>query len=356
MVRPPAVRPGHNGPDMAKVTLKSVAERVGVSRMTVSNAFSRPDQLSTELREKVLAAAAELGYSGPDPTARALARGRTGSVSLLLAHPLSAALTDPTFVEFVGTVSDELILAGWALSIVCPPERGRPGDLVADVAMDGAIVYMCGPTSTVLPQLQNRGIPFVTVDQPPTPEVASVTVDDRGGAVLAARHLLDLGHRRIDVLGILEDEPEERRPGSERLAGYLDVLRPVGIEPTVRYAHFLDPAEPYHLAREMLSSSDPPTALLCFSDVFALAAIRAAVDLGLEVPEDLSVVGYDDSPAASTSRPALTTVRQDVPAKARAAVEALIPMLGGAESGSSPRVELATELVVRASTAPPPAH
>jgi DNA-binding LacI/PurR family transcriptional regulator len=140
---------------MAKVTLQSIADRVGVSRMTVSNAFSRPDQLSADLREKILAAAAELGYVGPDPAARALARGRTGSVGLMLNERISEAFEDAVASKFLASVADALATHGLALTLLTRAE-GTTFVPARDVAMDGVLVYICEPESRDLACRRSR--------------------------------------------------------------------------------------------------------------------------------------------------------------------------------------------------------
>jgi DNA-binding LacI/PurR family transcriptional regulator len=133
---------------MARVTLQTIADRVGVSRMTVSNAFSRPDQLSADMRRTILAAAADLGYVGPDPSARALARGTTGAVGVLLTNVLGEALTDEIAMTFLASIADELAPTGRAMTLL----SATPSSTIVparDVAMDGALVYSCDPDSTV---------------------------------------------------------------------------------------------------------------------------------------------------------------------------------------------------------------
>lgn len=337
---------------MAKVTLQSIADRVGVSRMTVSNAFSRPDQLSAELREKILAAADELGYVGPDPAARALARGRTGSVGLLLNDRLSAAFEDAVASEFLASVADALADNGLALTLLTPSSRA--GFVPArDVAMDGALVYICEPDSTDLAWLDRRGLPQVSVDQNKRDGVSSINVDDRGGARAAAQHLIDLGHRAVGVLTLetTVGDLSQNYPARERMLGWHDALDEAGIVPSVAAVPYLPADAAEAAARRLLDRPDRPTALLCFSDAFAAGAVRAAEQLGLTVPADLSVVGYDDSPLAVFGRPPLTTVRQDVEVKGQAAVASLVATM----SGSAPDdVLLPTALVRRESTAPPP--
>ena len=336
---------------MGRVTLQTIADQVGVSRMTVSNAFSRPDQLSAGMRDRILAAAKELGYAGPDPAARALARGATGAVGVLLTHSLPYAFRDEVATGFLGAIAEELGPTGLAITLLTASDED---DTIParDVPMDGAVVYSCDPESTAIDWLQRRGLPVVYVDQDPARSVASVNVDDRSGARAAAQHLVDLGHRRVGILTPTTDFHAQR----ERVLGWTDALSAAGVEPQVVGRPLLDADGAYDEARRLLDREDRPTAVLCFSDVLAGSVVQAAHDLDLRVPEDLSVVGFDDSPFARRMRPALTTVRQDVQAKGRAAAAALTQALERARTGAAGRVRhvvLPTELVVRDSTAPP---
>jgi DNA-binding LacI/PurR family transcriptional regulator len=354
------------GRAMAKVTLQSIADRVGVSRMTVSNAFSRPDQLSADLRSRILAAADELGYVGPDPAARALARGRTGSVGLLLTDDLSDAFQDAVATEFLTSVSDALNQEGLAVTLLTSnSSTGAPASYIParDVAMDGAIIYICDPASPDIEWLQRRGLPLVSVDRDPSPTAPSVNVDDRAGARAAAQHVVDLGHRRVGIITLatpfdVESGQPANRPAIERQVGWREALEPVGIEPVVVAAQSRPHLAVEDVARELLDRPDRPTAVLCFSDAFAVATIRVAASLGLRVPEDLSVVGYDDSPLATAVRPQLTTVRQEVSTKGREAVRALMAMMRTPKQAGGPaepeRVLLPTSLVVRESSGPAP--
>jgi DNA-binding LacI/PurR family transcriptional regulator len=352
---------------MGRVTLQTVADRVGVSRMTVSNAFSRPDQLSAALRERILAAAAELGYVGPDPAARALARGESGSVGVLMTDSLSYAFTDEVATGFLGAVTEELEPTGLALTLLSSASRGDSVP-ARDVPLDGAVVYSCAGDSEALGWLTRRGLPLVYVDQEPAPGRPSVNVDDRAGARAAAQHLLDLGHRRVGILTgehagphrtlVPADDPSGHHVSRQRMLGWLEALRPAGVEPLVVRLPLVPEEAAYDAATLLLDRPDRPTAVLCFSDVIAHWAVRAAEDLGLTVPGDLSVVGFDDNPLARRMRPALTTVRQDVAAKGHAAASALAEAIRRSRSGEKPRasqVVLPTELVVRESTAAAPA-
>lgn len=367
-------RPGATRP---KVTLQTVADVVGVSRMTVSNAFSRPDQLSAGLRSRILAAAEELGYVGPDPAARGLARGAVGAVGLLTPS-LRHTFSDEISTRFLGAIARELAPTGLALTLLPTPE---PDDTPPtwDVAVDGAIVYSCLPGSPAIELLRRRRVPLVHVDQPPDDGAPSVNVDDRAGARAAAQHLLDLGHRRIGIVTVgLGPEPGlDPRPPAEllaataahaphqRLLGWLDALVAAGVHPVVarqpdNYVDTDAGATVLLADRVPGDASSSPTAVLCFSDAVAEGTIRAARARGLRVPEDLSVVGFDDNGLAVWTDPPLTTVRQDVDAKGRAAVGALLDLLPTrprpvtGPAAARPHLSLPTELVVRGSTGPAP--
>jgi DNA-binding LacI/PurR family transcriptional regulator len=348
---------------VTRVTLQTVADQVGVSRATVSNAFSRPDQLSVVLREKILAAADELGYVGPDPTARMLARGTTGAVGVVLPESLRFAFTDEVLTAFLGAVADALAPTGLALTLLPP---GPHGDVVPtrDAPMDGALVCSVDPGSPAVGWLVRRDLPLVLIDQTPIAGQSGVTVDDRLGARLAAQHLLDLGHRQVGVLTVgLGKEPGlvvTPRPegvtgyaARQRLQGWLDAWEPAGTRVTVS-----NQPSGYGnasvAARLLLDVDDPPSAVVCFSDALAADLVRIAEDLGARIPGDLSVIGFDDSPLATRMRPTLTTVRQDVDAKGRAAARALSDAIDRRRAGRPAEVQhvlLPTELVVRETTA-----
>ena len=361
---------------MARVTLQTIADEVGVSRMTVSNAFNKPDQLSAAMRATILETADRLGYTGPDPTARALVRGSSGAVGVLLTDDLAYGFRDGVATEFLAAVADALAPTGLALTLLS--SQGREGVVPArDVAVDGVLFFACTLDPTAREWLSRRGLPMVLVDQEPDDALPSVGIDDYGGARAAAEHVLALGHRRVGVLvfgGAGGDDVDDVDDGAEgsgrltdpraaaaggkyvaerRLSGFLDALEAAGAEAVVHRVaeHGDQPATDE--ARAMLSAPDRPTAVLCYSDVLAVGVLHAAADLGIDVPGDLSVVGFDDNPLATRVRPELTTVRQDSYGKGTAAAQALISALGaGEETTSVPRVVLPTQLVVRGSTGP----
>jgi DNA-binding LacI/PurR family transcriptional regulator len=347
--------------------LDDVADAVGVSRATVSNAYNRPDQLSAQLREEVLRAAKKLGYAGPNPTARSLATSRTGAIAVLLDANLSTAFSDPALSVTLDALATVVDTEGHALLLL--PGDGESGgpraERILTAQTDIAVAYSLADGAPALTAVRDRGLPLVVIDQPHVRGSARIGVDDWGGAVAAARHLLELGHRRIGIFSAQclsaprggelshEDAANSRfHDNRERLAGYLGVLAEAGVpaaDVPIWEASGISVEGARPSAFGLLDRDPRPTALLCMSDQLALAAISVARQLGLSVPGDLSVIGFDDIPAARWSEPPLTTVRQDLSAKGRLAGELVLNLLHGGKAPAP--IQLPAELVVRGSTA-----
>jgi DNA-binding LacI/PurR family transcriptional regulator len=225
--------------------------------------------------------------------------------------------------------------------------------------MDGAIVYSCSPVEYSVEWLRRRHLPLVFVDQAGEQSFSTVNVEDRAGARAAAAHVLELGHRRVAVLTAGPEgvtAPGEWFVVQERMRGWRDALDPAGIVPVVQHVADTGPEEGLAAARVLLAGPDRPTAVLCFSDALTADVLHAAAEAGLRVPDDLSVIGFDDSPLARRLRPGLTTVRQDVVEKGTRAAAELVAAVRGRRTGDEPPVRhhvLPTSLVVRGSTAPP---
>jgi DNA-binding LacI/PurR family transcriptional regulator len=341
------------------VTLATVAEAVGVSRMTVSNAFNRPDQVSPELRERVLAAAHQLGYSGPDPVGRTLSRGETGSVGLVLDYALTRAFTDPATVQFLHGVAAGCEERGKGLSLV-PQIAGRDAALVQNALVDGFVLYCVPEADPRLDAVRGRRLPYVRVDFTPDPDQLGVNVDDEGATRAVAEHLTALGHRRFgivlghDAQGTTGPEAQARAwhyVEAARLAGWRAGIEAAGIdwnELPVASAPGKERDTGHAAGARLLDRADRPTAIVALSDQLALGVLDAAAERGIAVPAELSVAGFDDVPEAALAAPPLTTVRQPHNRKGSEAVRLLL------EAPASGSVVLPTELVVRASTAPAP--
>jgi DNA-binding LacI/PurR family transcriptional regulator len=345
--------------DTGQVTLATVAQAVGVSRMTVSNAYNRPDQLSPELRERILAVAADLGYSGPNPVARTLSRGETGSIGLVFDYPITQAFTDPATVQVLHGVAAGCEERGLGLSLV-PQIAGRDAALVQSALVDGFIAYCTRMEDPRIEAVRERRLPYVLIDYAPGPDRRVVGIDDQGGARALAAHLVDLGHRAFGIVlpyrsAVTTAEEAERvaqrHVGVSRLAGYREALTAAGVDWSAVPLVTADDGSRdagRRAAAGLLDRADRPSAILALSDLLALGVLDAAAERGIAVPGELSVGGFDDVPEAALATPALTTVHQPHRLKGAEAVRVLL-------DGDAPStVELPVELVVRASTAPNP--
>jgi DNA-binding LacI/PurR family transcriptional regulator len=351
-----------------RATAKEVAAEAGVSPATVSNAYNRPDQLSPEVRERIFAVARDLGYAGPDPVARGLRRRRTGVMGVLYPDRLSYAFADPVSVMFLEGVSEAAEEAGLGLLLVpgTPREAMSPA-AVDEAAVDGFVVYCLAEDDPLVDAALGRRLPVALVEQSPREGVPSVATDDELGARAAAEHLLGLGHERFgvvslelapDVSGGLADLARQRaatyRPSRLRLRGYAAAIEAAGIpwERVPVYEVAESTPQQGKIAAEVLLAHDPrPTAILAQSDQAALGVLEAARTMGLSVPLDLSVVGFDDIPAASHTEPSLTTVYQPHVEKGLTAGRMLVAQLREEEPPDAKL--LPTRLVVRGSTAGP---
>src|SRR5918996_3600810 len=343
-----------------KHPLRDVAAEAGVSIGTASNAFNRPDLISEGLRARVFEAASRLGYSGPDPAARRLRTGRTGAFGLIFTDRLPYAFDDEAAVLFLRGLANALENSGAGLLLIpTSPTREEGSRVVRGAAVDGFIVFSTPTGDPRLEAALARGLPTITVDEPydvPTPFIG---IDDRGGAEAAGRHLVELGHRRVAVISFPEYARDDRTlpfdVSRERLAGYRSALGDAFDPGLVFTAHTNHPSAGKRLLAELLEIDPMPTAVLVTSDALAGGVMRGAVEAGLRVPEDLSVVGFDGVPSAEITDPPLTTVAQPIEHKGELTAQAILTALAE-ENGDAPsadpaeppkRIVLPTELVVR---------
>jgi DNA-binding LacI/PurR family transcriptional regulator len=353
-----------------RVTLARIAEELDVSAMTVSNAYNHPDRLSGALRERIFETAGRLGYHGPDPVGRSLRRQRTNVVGVLYSNPLSYAFDDPAAVSFLSGLSS--VTEGADLGLLLVPAAGgasgkRDPRAAARAAVDGFVIYSMSDREPLFAAALDRRLPAVVVDQPHREGVPFVGVDDEAAARTAAGHLLHLRHERFAVVsfalspnvrdGIANPARQEQaafRVSRLRLRGYRVALEEAGLPwSTVPVYECPGSSREYgqRAAEALLSPEHGPTAILASSDQLALGVIARAKERGLSVPEDVSVVGFDDIPAAAGADPPLTTVHQDHAEKGLLAGRMLLSRLR--EEDGPAAGPLATSLVVRGSTSPP---
>jgi DNA-binding LacI/PurR family transcriptional regulator len=350
--RPPTSRP----------TLAAVAARAGVSPSTASLAFADSPRVAPATRERVLTAAAELGYAGPDPIAASLRRGRSGVVGAVVGERLLYAFRDPVAVQLMDGVAEVLGGHGVGLLLLAG-DAGRPAAAqLARIPLDAAIFATCGlEDDPALELLRARGVPVVGVEGPVAEDIVLIDIDDRGGTAELAAHLRDLGHRRVASVAMPLRLDGTRGPVDagrrarvhyrdvrHRIAGVEDVFGPVPVIETASNAV----AEGELAGRALLDvpAERRPTAVVAQSDVLAAGVLQAAAGLGLRVPDDVSVVGFDgaDLPWLPGN---LTTVVQPSDAKGRAAARAAMALVAGERP---PDVTLPITLRIGTTSGPAP--
>jgi DNA-binding LacI/PurR family transcriptional regulator len=359
--------------DVERVTLQTIADRVGVSRTTVSNAFSRPDQLKEELRQRIMEVAEELDYPGPNPAARTLRRGRAGVIGVVFTEALSYAFADSYAVGFLRGLARVAEQSGTGLHLIGWPSPGVAEEVIGDAVVDGFCLFSPEGHPLVETVLRRR-LPVVTVDHPYVPGVPFVGIEDRIAAREVAAHLLDLGHRRIAIVAAQPQATQPRtRPGAARpltgewldvdlagehrfgagrarLAGYHDACQKAGLawEDVPLHRTTNDREIARRAAVHLLDLRPRPTAVIAATDEIAFGVMDVAAQRGIDIPRELSVVGFDDVPAAEPA--GLTTVRQPITAKGTTAGRLL---LEPSRYDPAPCVLMEHQLVIRRTTSPP---
>ncbi|WP_448628297.1 LacI family DNA-binding transcriptional regulator [Geodermatophilus sp. URMC 64] len=332
-----------------KITMPDVARAAGVSVMTVSYTYNRPDRVAPATREKVLAAAARLGYPGPDAAARNLRRGRTGNLGVILGEHLTYAFADPQATAFLAGIAEVCTEHGLGLTLI--PITGGPADVdrVREAAVDGYVVWTTVDDDPVLAAVVASTRPAVVHGGPAVEGLHLVTIDNRAAAAAVGAVGLR-GSTRPAVLAFPLDRRREPAllvgpdPGSatfqvtrDRLAGYRDAVTAAGLDwadvPVVVLARN-DPAEAERAFGRFPAGTDT---VLAMGDGVALATLRATTRT---VPDELAVTGWDDAPGAAAA--GLTTVRQSLQDQGRRCARLVV--------GDPPGPEPSWEVVTRRST------
>lgn len=327
-------------------TIREVASRAGVSPTTVSHVINNTRFVSAEARQRVLDAMAELNYR-PNVLARSLRRGETRTLGLIL--PDSA---NPFFAEIARAIEDAAFSAGYNVILGNSENELAKEQVYVDVLVnkqvDGLIFVATGDHSPSLEHLTRNGLPVVVVDRRLSNlEVDTVLTDNLQGGLSAARYLLNLGHRRIACI----TGPSNLTPSAERVIGYRRALEEHGLpveENLIRKGDF-HPRSGYLAAVELIRTQPPPTAIFICNDMMAIGALRALSEAGLRVPQDCSLIGFDDIELSSFTTPPLTTIRQDKAALAEAAVTLLLERIAEPDLPARTRI-LPTQLIERLST------
>jgi len=339
-------------------TIGDVAQRAGVSRTAVSFAFNDPSRISKETHQRILDIAEELGYY-PNPMARSLARKRAGVLGLLIPQRTATLFANPFFADLLRGIGHICDRHEYAVLLV-PPLKGSLTHALRRAAVDGFIVVGLDEDHPAIAMLRRGEIPFVMVDGPALPQVSAVNIDEESGARQAAEHVLALGHREVLTVVVRPAQTlhadEAVHPlsyvAARRLAGYREAFARAGVPFSEEYVIEADATYEggQQALRTVWLAGGRPTAVLAMSDITAIGVMEAAESLGLSVPDDISVVGFDDLPLAQWSRPALTTVHQHGLEKGRRAAALLIESHLG--SGEFEHLVLPATLVVRGTTGP----
>ncbi|MGD9957924.1 LacI family DNA-binding transcriptional regulator [Nocardioides sp.] len=336
---------------MTKPTINDVARRAGVSKGAVSFAFNNRPGISAETRERILNAARELGWS-PSRRARALSVSRALAVGLVMARPPETLRADPFFPSFIAGLEGELSHHGYALLLQVVPEHETEQEsyrrLAREGRVDGVLVtdlYVDDARPALLAEL---GLPAVIVG-PALGEAfwPAVGVDDGPGVAAAVEHLLAQGHTRIaHVAG-----PGAMVHGQSRRRAWAQALTDAGLPAGDCVETDFSAEAGSQATRELLDLATPPTAIVYANDLMAIAGLAVAVGRGIEVPRQLSLVGYEDTELAAHMQPPLTTVSTDVIGWGRAAAKRLLELI---EDRPATETHLQPpRLVVRGSTAAP---
>ncbi len=329
-------------------TIKDVALHAGVSITTVSHVLNDTRHVSEQGRERVQTAIRALGYV-PSAVARSLKSNTTSTLGMLIPNS-----SNPYFAEIVRIVEDRCFAAGYTL-ILCntddePHRQSVYLKVLAERRIDGLIVVSTGDDDSLVTQLRGLRLPIVLVDR----EIADPTCDlvetaHMQGGLLAVRHLLSLGHRRIACIG----GPAGVMPSEQRIEGWRMALAETGAAPSVTtllWRGGFTSQGGYEAMHAILRTDQPPSAVFACNDLMAIGALRAAHETGVRVPDELSIVGFDDIELSGYTSPPLTTVAQPKDHIGALAVDMLLERVS--RRRQEPRkVVLQPELRVRASTA-----
>jgi alanine racemase len=348
-----------------RARIADVAREAGVSKTAVSFAFNTPERLAPETAARIRAVADGLGYR-PHPVARMLSQKNTMTIGLLTPQVLSVVFANPFYATLCAGVAAVTDQAGYGLLFVSPL-HGSLIRALGRATVDGFVAVGLSEDHPEVEQIRRAGIPMVLVDGDAFPEHGSVESNDEVGARAAARHLLSLGHRDFVVVGV---EPPnmpglfEFSPGptetvtSRRLIGYRQGLELGGVRLederiVVGPASFDGGVAAF---RRIWEDEMRPTAILAMSDVMAIGVLSAAREVGLRIPEDMSIVGFDDLDLAPYACPPLTTVHQPIRQKGEESAKLLLRMIASPDVERPEHKMLSTRLIIRGSTAQAPAR
>lgn len=326
-----------------RITIKDIATKAGVSKTTVSFAFNNPDRISSETYERIMNIAREIGYS-PDPVARILSNRKTKNIGIVLPQSISVFFQNPYLAELlrgIGSVCDQ---EGFAVSVLSP-FKGIVTQTILNAAVDGILIMGISKDSEVHTTFKQRNMPYVTIDAVESGDFINIGIRDEELAEELMDILLSNGHRKICFCSLqsisqnlqkldTSGTREARIKGIDKSAKKFNLSE----EDMKTFSHINTPAtltDSYDIALSILKKKNKPTAIFCMADVQAYGFYRAARELSIAIPEELSIVSFDDIPLSEVLIPGLTAVHQSAYEKGRIATKLLFKLIKGQQCSSA---------------------
>jgi DNA-binding LacI/PurR family transcriptional regulator len=336
-------------------TIKDIARESGYSKTSVSFAFNNPSRISEKTRDQILKTADRLGYI-PNPMARNFSLQRHLSIGFLLPQMVQYSLKNPYTLEVIAGIGGVCEKMGYTLTII-PPLHKSLALAVRNAAVDGLITLGSQIDSDIITVMQTRLLPFVMIDGPSDEKTSSIYIAEEEAAYTQMKIALDYGHRKIAIIGLASatfaiDEVSES-VSAKRMQGYHRALREQGLDFTnvTTMVSECSLEDGRQAGRSILALPSLPTCVVTMSDIVAIGCITAFREAGISVPDQISVVGFDNIEEASTITPALTTIDQPATEKGRMGAKVLFSMIDGTEEEPVHHL-IEHRLIVRDSLAP----
>lgn len=334
-------------------TIIDVAKKCGYSKTTVSRAYAEPDSVSEKAKLKIYAAAKSLNYT-PNAIARAMVRQQTENIAFIINEKQSPAVLNPFYSPILEAVMRESARRNYSVFVVTNQDVLLPnGEVYIKKQMDG-VIFVGEAGETIIDRLREQNIPVVLLNNVLDMEdLLCITTSHYEGAMSAVDHLYEQKHRKIGLLaGRFSPQVNEAR-----YKGYVDALVRRGLEINPQYILEIDPTleAGEQAMAHLLQLENRPTATFCTNDTVAAGAMKAVIRAGLRIPEDVAIVGFDDSSVSRIVEPELTTVRIDMDRMGQLAAEKLFDLIEGKPSGET-RIVIPTELIVRSSSSRTQVH
>ena len=327
-------------------TIEHVAQLAKVSKATVSRVINNSPKVTPKTRDRVMKAIKETGYY-PNATARRLTTNKAETIGLIIPSPQDKTFGNPFYTEILRGFTHQAKIEGYDLLLFINEHQFNYSQLFHDRRVDGLLLVGVNRSDNGIIQLSENNFPYILTGKIDYKEANYIDADNRGGAYQAVSYLVDLGHKRIGYLGGSFDFVFNQ----ERFEGYLQVLKEHNLEygKELTMESINTEESGYDATRKLLESSLFPTAIFVANDLDAIGVMKAIKERSLRIPEDISLIGFDDIQLASYTEPTLTTVRQPIYKMGITAIRLLIQLIEKKDKGPL-KVELPTQLIIRESS------